>query len=178
MSEIVHGKMVYTALEEMVTPGRCAVIVVDMQNEFCHPEGEGAKRGRSYQAAEKIIPRIKSFCDSARAVGIPIIYLMNTHRADALYHSSAELGRRMKKTGGDPLFWTIEGTWGHQIVEPLAPIAKDIIVRKHRPSGFYQTDIEMVLRNLNIECVIITGVVPADVLNRPPATPYPGTSTF
>ena len=158
MSQIVLGKEVFTTLEEWVRPEHTAVLVIDMQNDFCDVEGAGAKKGRDWRSADAIIPRLIGFLDNARVVGIPIIYCMNTQRSDALYLSSAEIGRRLKKSGGDPLLWTIDGTWGHQVVAPLAPRAADVIVRKHRPSGFHQTDLECVLGNLGIKSLILTGV--------------------
>ncbi|MBI4184719.1 MAG: cysteine hydrolase [Proteobacteria bacterium] len=158
MSKIVYGKEVYTTLEELVAPGRTAVLVVDMQNDFCHPEGSGAARGRSHQGAWRIVPRLASLLESARACAVPVVYCLNTQRPNALYLSPAELGRRMKKSGGDPLLWTIEGSWGHRVVDPIAPKPDDFIVLKHRPSAFHQTDLEFILRNLGIESVIVTGV--------------------
>lgn len=158
MSRIVHGKEIYTTLEELTAPGRTAIVVVDMQNDFCHPEGSGASKGRSHDDAWAIVPRLKSLLESARAVGVPVIYALNTQRDGALYMSAAELARRAKKSGGDPLLWTIEGTWGHQVVDPIAPQEGDFTVVKHRPSAFFQTDLDLILRNLGVECLIVTGV--------------------
>lgn len=158
MSQVVFGKEVYTTLEEWVQPDRTAVLVIDMQNDFCHRDGVGAKKGRDWRSAEAIIPRLGAFLDKARAVGVRIVYCLNDQRADALYLAPAEIGRRMKKSGGDPLLWTIEGTWGHDVVAPLAPRPGDVIVRKHRPSAFYQTDLGMVLRTQRIVSLVITGV--------------------
>ncbi len=158
MSGPVFGKEVYTTLPELVAPRRTAVIVVDMQNDFCHPEGLGAHKGRDYRAAEAIVPRLARFLDAARAAGVLVVYCVNTQRADGLYLAPAELGRRMKKSGGDPLLWTIDGTWGHEVLASLAPRAGDVVVKKHRPSGFYQTDLDMILRLRRIESVVITGV--------------------
>jgi len=158
MPQAVLGKTIYSNLEEWAAPDRTAILVVDMQNDFCNADGAGAKKGRDWRSADAIIPRLARFLEAGRAAGTPIIYCVNTQRADALYLSPAEIGRRMKKSGGDPLLWTIEGTWGHQVVDALTPRRNDIIVRKHRPSAFWQTDLEMVLRIRKIETVIITGV--------------------
>lgn len=158
MSTVVLGKELYTTLPDLVAPERTAVVVVDMQNDFCHADGLGARKGRDHRAAEAVVPRLARLLDAARAAGVLVVYCVNTQRVDGYYLAPAELGRRMKKSGGDPLLWTIDGTWGHEVVTPLKPRAEDIVVKKHRPSGFYQTDLEMVLRLRRIESLVITGV--------------------
>lgn len=154
----VFGKRVLNNLSEWIDPAIAAVVVVDMQNDFCHPKGAGALRGRDCTSARAIIPNLVSLIASARSVGVPIFYCLNTQRPDGSLLSPAEIGRRMKKSGGDPLLWTIDGTWGHAVIDEIAPREGDFIVRKHRPSGFYQTDLEQLLRLTNRQSVIITGV--------------------
>jgi nicotinamidase-related amidase len=158
MAVEVFGRRVLNTLAEWVDPATAAVIVVDMQNDFCHPDGGGAQRGRNYASGRAIIPNLVSLIASAREVGVPIFYCLNTQRADGSLLSAPEIGRRMKKSGGDPLLWTIDGTWGHQVIDEIAPREGDYIIKKHRPSGFYQTDLEMLLRLANRQSVIITGV--------------------
>jgi len=158
MAVEVFGKRVLNNLAEWADPAIAAVIVIDMQNDFCHQKGAGAQRGRDCTSGRAIIPSLVSLIAAARRVGVPIFYCLNTQRADGSLLSSAEIGRRMKKSGGDPLLWTIEGTWGHAVIDEIAPHEGDYIVRKHRPSGFYQTDLEMLLRLENRKSVIITGV--------------------
>jgi len=154
----VFGRHVLNTLAEWIDPALCAVLVVDMQNDFCHPHGGGATRGRDCTSAQAIVPNISALLDAARGVGAPIFYCLNTQRADGSLLSAAEIGRRMKKSGGDPLLWTIEGTWGHEVLADLAACDGDYIIKKHRPSGFYQTDLEMLLRLAGRQSVIITGV--------------------
>jgi nicotinamidase-related amidase len=158
MAVEVFGKTVLNELSEWIDPALIAVLVIDMQNDFCHRDGAGAQRGRDYRAARSIIPAIAGILAGAREIGAPIFYCMNTQRADGSLLSPAEIGRRMKKSGGDPLLWTIDGSWGHQVVDELAPQAGDHIIRKHRPSAFYQTDLEMLLRLAGRQSVIVTGV--------------------
>ena len=158
MAVEVFGKRVLNTVAEWSDPDISAVLVIDMQNDFCHADGAGAQRKRDHTAARSVIPAIADLLKGARTKDVPIFYCLNTQRADGFYLSPAELARRMKKSGGDPLLWTIEGSWGHQVVDELAPQEGDHIIRKHRPSGFHQTDLEMLLRLAGRQSVIITGV--------------------
>jgi len=154
----VLGRTVLDNLAEWADPSRAAVVVVDMQNDFCHSDGAGANKGRDYTSGRSILPALAGLLAGARKVGVPIFYCVNTQRDDGSLLSAPEIARRIKKSGGDPLLWTIEGSWGHQVVDELKPQPKDFIVRKHRPSAFYQTNLEMLLRLHDRQTVIVTGV--------------------
>lgn len=127
-----------------------ALIIVDMQNDFCRPEGKlyvGPSCARS-------IPHIKYLLDRARGAGIPIIYTQDWHAPD------------------DPEFkvWPphcIMNTWGSEIVDELKPSERDYIVRKGgKPlsydcwfASYEPGHLERILESLGVDTLIIAGTV-------------------
>jgi len=116
-----------------------AVIHVDMLNDFV-TGALGCERARA------IIPALVELTDAARKHGIPVIYANDCH----LRGIDHEL-----KLWGDH---AIKGTPGAEVIPELAPQEGDYVVPKRRYSGFFQTDLQMLLTELGVDTVIITGV--------------------
>ncbi len=127
------------------------VIVVDVQNDYCHPNGAIAKSGSDVSAVKKIMPSLQNLLDAAREHSVPIIFLQTNH--DKSTDSEVWLSRF--PDGVNPICQT--GSWGAEFYE-VAPKSNDIIVKKHRYSGFVHTNLESILRTLKIETLILTGV--------------------
>ncbi len=132
----------YEVLEKVeLKPRETALIIIDMQNDFAHPNGK-----LFVPTAKDTIPVIRKLLEKARKSGVTVIYTMDTHMKD------------------DPEFsiWgehTVEGTWGWEIVDELKPEENDIIIRKMRYDGFFGTPLDHILRIRNIKNLIITGTV-------------------
>jgi len=125
-----------------VDPWKAAVIVVDMQNDFAHPNGK-----LFVPEAPKTIPNISRLLARARQYGVPIIYTQDWHMRDDLEF----------RIWGEH---AVGGTWGAEIVEELKPQEGDIVIRKLRYDAFYGTHLEHVLsRVLRRDTIIITGTV-------------------
>jgi nicotinamidase-related amidase len=135
---------IYDTLEETVAPAHTALLVTDVQNDFCRD-----------QPRQAMIPHIARLLDTARQSGVEVVYIQNTVLPDGLSDSPADLARR-RKLGIDTNV-TIDGTWGQQIVDQLAPRPKDPVVRKHRLSGFIGTTLDILLRSRGIETIVCTG---------------------
>lgn len=133
---------------DAVDPARTAMIVVDMQNDFV---AEGAKL-RSAQAAA-MVPRLAETLKACRDRGIRVIYTAHVHRRDGcdmglyddLYPPIAD---------GSCL---VDGTSGVEIFQDLSPAAGEHVIKKHRYSGFFGTDMDIILREWGITTVIISG---------------------
>ncbi|ACT01707.1 cysteine hydrolase family protein [Paenibacillus sp. JDR-2] len=128
-----------------------AVIVVDVQNDYCHPEGAIAKTGIDVSAAGKMIPELQALLDSAREHGVPVIFLQTNHEKA----TDSEVWVSRFEDGVNPICHT--GSWGAEFFS-VSPAETDIIVKKHRYSGFIHTRLESVLQTLKIETLIMTGV--------------------
>jgi ureidoacrylate peracid hydrolase len=136
--------MMYDTFEKTVDPGHTALLVTDVQNDFCKDEPRQA-----------MIPRIARIVEAARKSGVQVVYIQNTVLPDGLSDAPSDLMRRRKL--GINTEVTIEGSWGHQIVDPLKPAAKEPVVRKHRLSAFIGTTLDIMLRSKAIETVVVTG---------------------
>ena len=134
---------------ESVDPKKTAVVVVDMQNDFVT---EGFPLYTPMAAAT--IPKMSTFLDECREKGIYIVYTTHVHRANGddfgIYN---KLWDCVEKREG-----LICGTPGGEIAPGVAPKGDEIVIEKHRYSGFYNTDLDIVLRNRKIETTAIVGV--------------------
>lgn len=143
-----------------------AFIVVDMQNDFCAKGGYLDYRGVDYTLDRKPIQPIARTVPLLRDVGVPIVWLNWGVRPDLLNTSPSLLhahtpdgqgaGLGEPIPGGAPILR--EGSWGAQIVDELVPDPRDIHVTKYRFSGFWDTPLDSILRNLGIRTLFFSGV--------------------
>ena len=146
---------------------RTAMIVIDMQNDFCHPKGWLASIGVDISPARRPIEPLASFLPKLRAASTPIIWLNWGVRPDrmnlspALLHvynpngRGAGLGDPLPNTGARVL---TEGSWSAAVVDELVAEPGDIHVSKHRMSGFWDTPLDSILRNLDVKTLLFGGV--------------------
>lgn len=121
--------------------GRCAVILVDQQTGSPIPCEE-------YETSlQNTIPLLTK----AREAGIPIIHLQEFHRKELV-----DFGRELD--GVEPVH-CLEGTSEVELYPPLAPIDGEWLIQKRRYSGFFGTDLDLLLRDLKIDTVILTGTI-------------------
>lgn len=144
-----------------------AIVVVDMQNDFCHPDGWLAHISVDVAPARRPIEPLKRLLPLLRQSQVPVIWLNWGNRPDrlnlspALHHVYNPTGRG---TGlGDPLpangAKVLEyGSWAAAIVDELRVEPRDIHVAKYRMSGFEDTMLDSILRNLNVTTLLFAGV--------------------
>jgi len=119
---------------------KTAVLVIDMINDFV----TGVFKNRR---AEKIIPNVKQLLSFARENKIPVVYVSDAH---------------LPSVDTEFNVWgqhAVAGTWGAQVVDELVPRKGDFILQKRRYSGFQGTDLDQLLRDLEVDTLILTGVV-------------------
>jgi nicotinamidase-related amidase len=150
----------------VVDLARSAFVVVDMQNDFCSKGGYLDHRGVDYTLDRKPIEPIRRVVPALRAAGVPIVWLNWGVRPDLLNTSPALLHAHAPDGTGPGLGETIpggapilrEGSWGAQIVEELVPDPADVRVTKYRYSGFWDTPLDTILRNLGVTTLFFAGV--------------------
>jgi ureidoacrylate peracid hydrolase len=138
-------------LARAIDPATAVVIVVDVQNDFCHPAGALAAAGAPTADALAMLPTLQRFLDAARAAGTRIVFLQTIHE-DAT-DSDAWRGRGLNQSA--PI--CRNGTWGIEFIG-VAPRDDEPVVVKHRYSGFLNTRLDSVLRTMRAETLIMTGV--------------------
>jgi nicotinamidase-related amidase len=154
----MYGKRVYETHEEILDSRHTALLVVDMQNDFVHPDGAYARFGDDIDASRAIIPTIKDLLRAARQHGIFVAYAQNTTLPNGLSDSGAWLYFKTRvRKGIDPTY-TLNGTWGQRIIDELAPRDEELVVRKHRSDAFHGTSLAQSLRANGVEAVAVCGV--------------------
>lgn len=131
-----------------------ALLIIDMQNAFIHPEGSLAKMGLDTSRSSIVIEPIKKLKQEFKRQNRPVIYIQHTHRPDGT--DGGMVAKVFPPIMG--LGHCFDGTWDAEITEALKPDHDDYIVKKHRYSAFYHTQLEEVLRGLKIEQLVVTGI--------------------
>jgi ureidoacrylate peracid hydrolase len=145
-----------------------AVIVVDMQNDFGSVGGMFQRAGIDIAPIEAAVVPTAKVLHAARAAGIPVIYLQMQHRPDMTdmgaqdsphrqRHGRLSVGQVIEAPDGTTGGILIAGSWGAQIVDELKPQSGDLVVPKHRFSGFFETELDTILRGLEAKHLIFTG---------------------
>jgi ureidoacrylate peracid hydrolase len=137
-------------------PAHTALIVVDVQNDFCSPNGSLAGVGNDVSAAVDMVPRLQRLIDNAREVGMPVIFIQTIH--DETNDSPQWLGRVDAGPGTErPGITCRTGSWGGKFYE-ISPQPGDHVVIKYRYSAFIGTNLEILLRTLGVQSLLFTGV--------------------
>jgi ureidoacrylate peracid hydrolase len=138
-------------------PGSAALVVVDVQNDFCSPAGSlPSAYGFDLRYVEAMLPRLRRLIDAARASGVPVIFVRTVH--DESNDTPAWLGRLGDGSQRSRTAATCRtGGWGAEFCG-VAPQPGDHIVTKHRFSAFVGTNLAITLHSLGVRSVLFTGV--------------------
>ena len=145
---------------------RTALVVVDMQNDFCHAEGWFGCKGVDVAPMRKPIAPIASLSNALRAAGARIVWLNWGIRADRanLPPSVLYRGKRSAEAAGygevssDRGPALVQGAWGAAQVDELPAQSGDISIHKHRLSGFWDTELDSILRQAGITTLLFAGI--------------------
>lgn len=146
---------------------RSAIVVIDMQNDFCTRGGWVDHIGGNYEADRAPIEPLRRLLPALRAAGVPVIWVNWGNRPDLanmppnqlhLYKpkgSGTGLGEPLPDGRGNVLE---KDSWAAAVVDELAPLEGDIKVDKYRISGFWDTPLDSILRNLGTRSILFAGV--------------------
>jgi ureidoacrylate peracid hydrolase len=144
----------FKTLAEKIAPNHAGLVVVDVQNDFCHESGLIARQGRDMRSRQEMVGRLLQLIASAREHAVPVIFLRHINNRNVVSPASLEQKSRMF-TGDDTI--CEEGSWGADFYR-VKPQPGEAIVVKHRYSGFIETDLDLILRSKEIKTLIMTGV--------------------
>lgn len=142
-------------LEEVLNPDWCAVLPIDLQNDFMDPGGAVAQAGGDVSAMVALAPRCAAFLSAARSLEVRIVNVRMVDLPDGKSDSAAWL--RSKQTMAGVSGFAIEGTWGSEFVEGCEPAPGELIVTKHRSSAFTATNLDRLLRDRGVQTVVVIG---------------------
>jgi ureidoacrylate peracid hydrolase len=145
-----------------------AVLVVDMQNDFGSPGGLFARAGVDISAIQQVIGPTKDVLRAARRAGMKVIYLKMGFQPDLSDLGGSEapnrtrhllfgVGEETTAPDGSPSRLLVRGTWNTEILPELNPEPVDNVVYKSRFSGFYETELDTILKRAGIKDLIVTG---------------------
>ena|ERR1700736_4322816 len=170
-SEANHSSVTLDAKPEPIAidPAQSAVIVVDMENDFVAKGGMFDRAGVDISGAQKAIAPTARVLEAARQARLKIVYLKMGYRPDLSDLGTADsvnrtrhlrfgVGQKIQAPDGRESRLLIRDTWDTDIVAELKPQASDIVIYKTRFSGFYQTDLDAILKKFGIKYLIVTGV--------------------
>lgn len=151
-----------------LSPAATAVIVVDMQNDFAAAGGMFDRAGIDIDAIRQAIAPTARLLASARRVGMKVVYLKMAFRPDLsdsgspsapnwLKHLPLQPGAATRAPDGSPSRILIRDTWNTEVIDELAPDLGDSAIYKHRYSGFFETELDEVLRGAGIGTLVFVG---------------------
>lgn len=125
-------------------PSSTAVLVIDMLNDFCEREGVLGNPEALHLCANQ-----NSILDAVRGEGGTVVFVNEEHRTNLA----------PRRSFAQKMTHTYQGTWGAEVVSPLRVEPSDLSVVKRRYSGFFQSDLDLVLRDRHVRSVVLLGVL-------------------
>jgi gluconolactonase len=135
-------------------PGRCALLIQDMQNDVIIEGGAFADSGAPEHAkAQNVVANVADVAAACRSAGVPVIHIWYIVEQGAPgLKQNAPLFQGVKESDG-----LVRGSWGAAPAEGLEPQDGDHVVEKMRMNGFFETRLDILLRGLGVETILITG---------------------
>jgi len=151
-----------------IETAKTAVIVVDMQNDFGSEGGMFQRAGRDISLIQAAVAPTAKVLVAARKEGVKVIYLKMAFKPDLsdagssnsvnrAIHLKLGLGKKVRAPNGAESRIMIRDTWNTDVLPELTPKAEDTVLYKTRFSGFYQTELDTVLKRLGIKYLLLTG---------------------
>ncbi|MDQ1129919.1 cysteine hydrolase family protein [Microbacterium sp. SORGH_AS_0888] len=137
---------------------RTAVIMIDMQNMYLQQERRSALGWPPIWNFDTVVAECAALLSFARDARVPVIYTRQTSRADGA--DATPSMRRLLADHGATTDSPIgaEEEWGSQILNAVAPKPGDIVIEKHRWDAFFNTDLDPILRNLDVTRLVVAGL--------------------
>jgi nicotinamidase-related amidase len=141
---------------------KSALVIIDMQRDFLEPGGFGAALGNDVSMLQAAVGPCRETLSAARAIGMLIIHTREGHRpdlTDAPPHK-VERGDPATRIGAPGPMGRIlvRGEPGHDIIPELYPLPNEPVIDKPGKGAFYQTDLELMLKNRGIDTLFVCGV--------------------
>lgn len=146
-----------------ISPDDCALLIIDMQNDFVSERGYFGRRGVDMAPFQRVVPRVRTVADWAGRRRVPRIYTEQIYDSRGLdspekLHRILPANFRNRQGGPRPEGACAEGSWGARIIEALAPGVEDHVIPKRRFSAFYRTELEDLLGRLERRVLLFTGL--------------------
>jgi nicotinamidase-related amidase len=150
-------------IHEKPEPERTALLVIDMQRDFLHPDGYAAQAGLDIAPLRAAIGPVGAVLEAARAACLTVIHTREGHLPDLSDCPPYKLARSRRAGAGigsqGPLGrLLIRGEYGHDFTDELRPVAGEIVIDKPGYSAFEHTTLQPLLTTRGIDTLIVTGI--------------------
>ena len=149
-----------STLAEKVRPEHCALLLVDLQNDFCAEGGAMHREGRDLSLVRAMMPALERFVAQARAAKVKCVWIKNVYNTGPnWYLSEAWLEQARRRRKGAYVQYPVcePNAWNGEFYS-IRPLPEEPVVVKHRYGAFEGTDLDLVLRSQGVRTVIMTGV--------------------
>jgi len=163
MTVRLHGRDVPETLAELVQRESTALLIIDMQNDFCAEGGTSDLAGGEIGMFREIVPRIAQIAADARRAKVPVIHACMVSLPNGASDSIAWLRLKLRASQNyaaeneSPFEFTLVDTWGAAIISDLHPEPGDIVIEKYRSSALHGTALDDVLRAHRVQTVVVAG---------------------
>jgi len=139
---------------DRIDPHSSALVIQDLQNDVIIEGGAFADSGApAHATSQNVVENVKGLAQAARKAGVPVIHVWYiVERGAPGLKQNAPLFQGVREANA-----LVRGTWGAAPVDGLEPHEGDHVVEKMRMNGFYETRLDILLRGLGVDTVIITG---------------------
>jgi len=148
-------------LEQKVDPVHSALVVIDVQNDFCAPGGMMDREGHDLDAVQAMAAALPRLLEAARSAGVLVVFVRNVYStAPNRYLSDVWLEQAARRRRGSYTLAAVcaPGSWEGDFYGDVRPLPEEVVVTKHRFSAFHDTDLETVLRTRAARTVVLAGV--------------------
>ncbi|MDB5516368.1 MAG: Nicotinamidase-related amidase [Tardiphaga sp.] len=169
-------ELVLPDLAARVSPQHAALVLIDVQNDFCADEGATGRGGQPMTMIKAAVERIRELLTAARKAGLFVVHVRAEY--GEMYRSVGSPYRYPISGGREPAVWTasaadltqverfsnasvevcLPGSWGGEFVDGIVPLADEAVITKHRFGAFADTGLDRLLRARGISSLIVAGV--------------------
>ncbi len=140
-----------------------ALLVIDMQNDFCTPGGWADRKGFDITQTQKPIQPLTQLLEALRETPVTIIHTREGHRpdlSDCPPHKLARSKNQNAEIGSEGIMGRLltRGSKSHDFVDALQPVGGEIVLDKPGKGAFVATDLDLILRQRGIRQLLLTGV--------------------
>lgn len=158
---------VLVSLDEQLDPAHTALVLVDIQNDFVHPDGALVRAQPAGFGDGSLLPTMvanaRRLLLAARSAGVLCAFVQML--GDDVYQSAPQRALQLRRRAEAGEQWAeagasvLEGTWGADFYEDLRPVEspRELVVRKYRYSAFAGTNLDLVLRSNGIKTLVLCG---------------------
>jgi nicotinamidase-related amidase len=151
----IQGKLVCETLDEVLEPGQCALLVIDMQNDAVNPQGKIPLAGGDVSGMLRITAKCQQLITTARELDIFVVHARVITLDGGRSDSPSWL--RTKGVSVNSTDFFLEDTWGAEFCPECQPLPGEPIITKRRSSAFLGTDLDLILRARGIKTVVVIG---------------------